>query len=74
MKTESGKEVLMFINERGLPTQSHMKMTVNTYELAIRALVEHCIEDFGGDDAASAVAYALFRNNLPSDLSDYCVS
>lgn len=74
MIAENGKEVLMFIDELGLPTQTHMKMTVNDYAFAIRALVEHCIEDFSEDDAVSAVAYALFRNNLPPDLSDYCVS
>lgn len=74
MIAENGKEVLMFIDELGLPTQTYMKMTTNDYALAIRTLVEHCIEDFSGDDAASAVAYALFRNNLPLDLSDYCVS
>jgi hypothetical protein len=74
MKTESGKEVLMFLDEKGLPTQTHFEMTMDLYSTALRAMVEHCIEDFGDDEAASAVAYALFRNSLPSDLSDYCVS
>jgi len=74
MKAENGKEVLMYLDEKGSPTQTHFKMTMDHYSTALRAMVEHCIEDFGEDEAASAVAYALFRNNLPSDLSDYCVS
>ena len=74
MKTENGQDVLMYIDSEGFPAQTHIKLTEKQYAHALRAIVEHCVEDLGLDDAGWMVAYAVFRNNLPSDLSDYCVS
>lgn len=72
MKTEKGYEVFMYIDDKGHPTQTHYKASIECYRSALRSMLECCIEDYGEDEGGAAVAYAVFRNNLPPDLWDYC--
>lgn len=73
MKTENGRDVLVFMDSNGLPCQSFFEADIKCYQDAIRLLIEHCNEDFGKENTASIVAYALFKNNLSLDLSEYAV-
>jgi len=71
-KINESKHSFLILDSKGRVVQTHIKLTEDHYWDAFRVLTQHCIEDFGKDLTCSAIDHALYKNNLPSQPSEYC--